>query len=119
MFAAAAMFCAATFAGYTAYEQATMTDAERMMQANIEALTYNGEFNGQDWNDGDDSYSGGDWYPAYVSCTLGSSTGGSVSIGCVGVSWEGSTTTISGHKIDCQNGDGNCWNGTECIADED
>ncbi len=38
MFAAAAMFCAAAFAGYTAYDQATMTDAERMMLANIEAL---------------------------------------------------------------------------------
>ncbi len=30
---------AAVFAGYTAYEQATMTDQERLILANIEALT--------------------------------------------------------------------------------
>ncbi|MFI3306554.1 MAG: NVEALA domain-containing protein [Rikenellaceae bacterium] len=41
-FAAAAIFCAATFAGYTAYNQATMTDSEKMILANIEALTNNG-----------------------------------------------------------------------------
>ncbi len=35
----AAMFCAAAFAGYTAYDRATMTDQERLMLANIEALT--------------------------------------------------------------------------------
>lgn len=39
MFAAAAMFCAAAFAGYTAYEEATMTDAEKLFLANVEALT--------------------------------------------------------------------------------
>lgn len=41
LFAVAAFVCAAAFAGYTAYEQATMTDAERMMLANLEALTGN------------------------------------------------------------------------------
>lgn len=40
-----AMFCAAAFAGYAAYERATMTDAERMMLANIEALTSSSESN--------------------------------------------------------------------------
>lgn len=38
-FAAAAIFCAAAFAGYTAYDKATMTDEEKMFQANLEALT--------------------------------------------------------------------------------
>ncbi len=41
MFAAAAMFCAAGFAGYTAYDKATMTDQEKFMLANIEALSQN------------------------------------------------------------------------------
>ncbi len=31
--------CSAGLAGYAAYEQANMTDAERMMLANLEALT--------------------------------------------------------------------------------
>ncbi len=39
MFAAAAMFCATAFAGYTAYDKATMTDQEKLMQVNLEALT--------------------------------------------------------------------------------
>ncbi|MFR9502521.1 MAG: hypothetical protein SNJ28_08360 [Rikenellaceae bacterium] len=42
LFAAAAMIAmvaTAGYFGYTAYEYANMTDAERMMQANIEALT--------------------------------------------------------------------------------
>ncbi len=40
MFAAAVMFCAAGFAGYTAYDRATMTDEEMMFRANLEALSY-------------------------------------------------------------------------------
>ncbi len=43
MFAAVAMFCTAAFSGYTAYDQATMTDQERFMLANIEALTEESE----------------------------------------------------------------------------
>ncbi len=33
------MFCAAGYAGYAAYDKATMIDEERLMRANIEALT--------------------------------------------------------------------------------
>ncbi|MFR9531608.1 MAG: hypothetical protein SNH05_09635 [Rikenellaceae bacterium] len=39
MLAAAAIFCTAGFAGYTAYDKATMTDEEKFMLANLEALT--------------------------------------------------------------------------------
>ncbi len=36
---AAVIFCAATIAGSTAYDQATMTEQERLFRANLEALT--------------------------------------------------------------------------------
>ncbi len=56
LFAAVAIFCAAGFSGYTAYESATMTDQERFMLKNIEALTYDieviiecGQFEGSCW----------------------------------------------------------------------
>ncbi len=39
--AAAMMLCAAGYMGYTAYESATMTDQERFMLKNIEALANN------------------------------------------------------------------------------
>ncbi len=39
MLVAAAFVCAVGFTSYTAYDEATMTDAERMMQANIDALS--------------------------------------------------------------------------------
>ncbi len=39
MLAAAAIFCTAGFAGYAAYDRATMTDEEKLFQANLEALT--------------------------------------------------------------------------------
>lgn len=43
IFAAAAIFCAATFAGYTTYEQTTMTAEEKLFRANLEALASNDE----------------------------------------------------------------------------
>ncbi|MFI3262576.1 MAG: hypothetical protein R3Y26_06685 [Rikenellaceae bacterium] len=42
-FLAAATFCAATVVGYNAYNNATMTEEERLMKANIEALSNDDE----------------------------------------------------------------------------
>ena len=36
---ASVLFCVMGYTGYTAHEYATMSDAEKMMKANIEALT--------------------------------------------------------------------------------
>lgn len=40
MLAAVAIFCTAGFAGFAAYDKATMTDEEKFMLANIEALSW-------------------------------------------------------------------------------
>ncbi len=36
---ASLLFCAMSYAGYMGYERVTMSEAERFMQANVEALT--------------------------------------------------------------------------------
>lgn len=36
---ASLLFCAMIYAGYMGYERVTMSEAERFMQANVEALT--------------------------------------------------------------------------------
>ena len=38
---ASLLFCAMSYAGYMGYERVTMSEAERFMQANVEALTLN------------------------------------------------------------------------------
>lgn len=40
-FVASFLFCAMSYAGYSVYESATLTEAERLMIANVEALTLN------------------------------------------------------------------------------
>ncbi len=57
MLAAAAIFCTAGFAGYAAYDRATMTDEEKFMLANLEALTSGEPSGGINLNF---CYSGGD-----------------------------------------------------------
>ncbi len=39
LFLVAALLLGGTFAAYTSYEQSTLTDAERLMKQNLEALT--------------------------------------------------------------------------------
>ncbi len=63
---ATAIFCSTALAGYTAYEQATMTDVERMIQANIEALTEDDESN----NDGSGKFFYEHLSGSPKSCTL-------------------------------------------------
>lgn len=36
---ASLLFCAMSYVGYTTYEKMSMTEAEKLMQANVEALT--------------------------------------------------------------------------------
>jgi len=48
---ASVLFCAMGYTGYTAYEKMTMSEAEKFMKANIEALT-------QDEGGGDTTYPG-------------------------------------------------------------
>lgn len=44
---ASLLFCAMSYAGYMGYERMTMSEAERFMEANVEALT-SGESGGND-----------------------------------------------------------------------
>lgn len=46
---ASLLFCAMSYAGYMGYERVTMSEAERFMQANVEALT-SGESGGTKYN---------------------------------------------------------------------
>ncbi len=86
MFAVAAMFCAAAFAGYTAYDQATMTDAERMLMANLEALTSGDEGGG-----------------AYIKCYCALMSDANCA-----VNNNGSSVCAGGENIECWNYDRNC-----------
>jgi hypothetical protein len=80
-------------------------------------LTY---FNGTWWNNMDTHWFGSAWRPVLISCGGSSTTGGSISIGYMGASISvptGTTTSSwSGQMIQCQGGNGNCFNGTSCIG---
>jgi len=92
-----------------------------LLLSNIQALA-DFEFNGQDWDTEKHWYNffGSNWKPVKVDCTKAVSTGFSVSVTVygvgVGIGVGGTVTTTSGHKVECQNGDGNCWEDTECIS---
>lgn len=57
---ASVLFCAMGYTGYTAYEKMTMSEAEKFMKANIEALTL-------DEPGGGTQYECYDEYKEYVS----------------------------------------------------
>ena len=64
-------------------------------------------FNGQGWNTTGDHWFGSDWYPTVTDCTHTTTYG--VPPYQVGVSYEG-------RMVKCTFGNGNCFNGTSCIA---
>ncbi len=70
---AATMFCAAAFAGYTAYDKATMTDQEKLLQANLEALTSDEHANKNDaiWNVEYKNHIGTDGVYTEINCLTG------------------------------------------------
>jgi hypothetical protein len=63
------------------------------------------EFNGTEWNTDDTHWFGSNWRPELISCT-GYDLNGN---GNIIASWPGK-------KVQCQNGNGNCFDGTSCIG---
>jgi len=105
------LFFAMVYAGYSVYESAILTKAEKFMKANVEALT------------SDESGEGGYRYPdrrgKALYCTLYVYTKGSIVIKSedirndLEVSGEYTRTTISGLKDRCP-GNGNGCNPYSC-----
>jgi hypothetical protein len=99
--------------------------------ANFEALT-GFEFNNQNWDSESHWYNvaGSSWNPVPIACTATETsmsftidTGGSINIFGTGLSWDGSifqfgggTTSYNGVMVQCQGGNGNCFNGTSCLG---
>jgi hypothetical protein len=96
---------------------------------NIMALAHTFYFDGTEWDDNHHWYNGVlAQKPVPIYCkelhqqpTLKYSTGGSIDILGTGFSWNGvsitsggSITEWNGIMVQCQGGDGNCWNGTPC-----
>ena len=61
---ASLLFCAMSYAGYMGYERVTMSEAERFMQANVEALTSGEVLPGKICY-----YKGTDVYTDLIPCT--------------------------------------------------
>ena len=72
-------------------------DLSAMIQANVDALA-EFEFGGQSWNENDTHWVGSNWKPEVVECT---GTRGNA--------------TYWGQMVKCNTGDGNCYDGTDCI----
>lgn len=97
--------------------------------ANVEALAKTYAFNNQEWNDEDWKLLG-DWKPVVIACTsvettpsFTFTTGGSISyLGAeytwngVTISFGGKSTSYNGLMVQCQGGNGNCFNGTKCLG---
>jgi hypothetical protein len=76
-------------------------------------------FNGQTWNDTDTHWLGTDWRPVVIDCTGSSGSSASVSLSTRTFTVNASIGTSdawNGKKVQCQGGNGNCWNGTSCIG---
>jgi hypothetical protein len=82
--------------------------ASNLSMAQIkEAIGGGFEFNGQNWDTEYHWYNvaGGDWKPEKINCT--------------GYDYDSQNRIIAswpGQKIQCQNGNGNCYNGTSCVG---
>lgn len=73
-------------------------DLSAMIQANVDALA-EFEFGGQSWNENDTHWGGSNWLPKVEDC--------------VDTNWLGKP--FHGQLVSCNNGPGNCYNGTNCI----
>lgn len=99
------------------------TELSELTLANVEALAqYEGNFNGQEWDSDDHWYNdfGGDFTPDLRECTYNSGSWGiniDIKPGGIGggVSYQSPITSTQGSRIVCIHGNGNCFNGTDCI----
>lgn len=89
-------------------------DLSAMIQANVDALTQF-EWDGDIWTEDDnDHWFGSNWFPVLADCDI--TSGGSISIGIPGIIGIecGGSETIHGKEVTCNNGPGNCINGSPC-----
>lgn len=95
---------------YNAYLSQKSTIMSDLLLVNVEALANDFEWDGDKWDSDDhwynDTWGTSKWTPTLVECTV---TYG-VDAGLVYL------VTVSGKKIVCSTGSGNCINGTSCSA---
>jgi len=106
------MFAVIIASGVTfVFAQQAKLDQSSLLGQNLEALAdgedpiagWEGDevsfyWNNQNWwgKKGEEGWFNGNWFPTYSACQYNGTTG---------------------HQVYCTKGDGNCWNGTGCIAD--
>lgn len=107
----------AIFAGYNVYLSQANPTISDMALANVEALANEGEFNeggsgfrwdGADWDTDEHWYNSrfGDWCPVLTDCVITSGIDAGIVI----------TEQVSGKKVVCGDGSGNCVNGSSCTV---
>ncbi len=98
--------------GYGINKNQNVEQLSDLALQNVEALAqFEGEFNNQSWDTNEHWYNYGDWTPDKRKCTV---TSGNWSVG-EGIIYNTSTVSYEGDMIICINGNGNCFNGTDCI----
>ena len=126
LFSLGAAFVVA-ISGYTIKESILKDTPEvsALALANVEALSdFEGRFNGQDWDTNHHWYNnlGTKFTPKKIDCVyISGFYNGSIQASLISpslnltVGGQTSSYQANGHKITCAEGDGNCFNGTDCI----
>lgn len=99
-------------AGYNVYRSQKSDIMSKLLLSNVEAIADGFEFDGTLWDTEHHSYNDiwgtSDWKPVVARC--------SVTYGVdFGLKYE---VTVDGEKVVCGNGNGNCIDGTSCVASE-
>ena len=126
LFSLGATFVVA-ISGYTIKESILKDTPEvsALALANVEALSdFEGRFNGQDWDTKHYWYNhlGTKFTPKKIDCVyisghynFGIQTSPINAWGNASASYQSSSYEAKGKKITCVEGDGNCFDGTDCI----
>ena len=129
LFSLGATFVVA-ISGYTIKESILKDTPEvsALALANVEALSdFEGRFNGQDWDTNHHWYNhlGTKFEPRKIDCVyISGHYYGSIQTfpgnpwGNATVGFQSSSYQAGGKKITCAEGDGNCFDGTDCIEGE-
>jgi hypothetical protein len=96
-------------------EDVSLNTVEALADTDGGTTTTSFEFNNQSWNTTDTHRWGTNWKPVKLECQYNDGWSFGVTIVGFGVSFGTSGSTYDGNYISCQDGNGNCWNGTKCI----
>lgn len=106
-----AVAAVAIVAGYNVYISQAGNTLSELALSNVEALARDFEWDGDNWTSDDQWYNDipgtSSWTPTLVDCTV--TTG----IDICGIIIQ---ETVSGKKVVCTTGSGNCSNGSPCSA---